>query len=192
MALVDLYRDTVESFMQRVNAVRPDQWDTPTPCSDWNVRALVNHMVYEQRWSVPLLAGATLAEVGDRFEGDLLGDDPAGHAAQAGREARMAVSAPDAMQRTVHLSFGPTPATEYVHQLFADHLVHGWDLAVAIGADRTLDPEAVRECLDWFAEREDAYRGAGVIGPRVHLPADASAQERLLAGFGRDPNTPSP
>jgi uncharacterized protein (TIGR03086 family) len=89
----------------------------------------------------------------------------------------------------VHLSFGDTPAEEYVRQLFADHLIHGWDLAVAIGADRTIDPEALRECQDWFADREKLYRDSGVVGPRVDVGPDASPQDRLLAAFGRDPNT---
>jgi uncharacterized protein (TIGR03086 family) len=192
MALVDLYRDSVEAFTRRAAAVRPDQWSAPTPCSEWDVRALVNHVVYEQRWSVPLLTGATLAEVGDRFEGDLLGDDPAGNAADAGDAARAVVSEPGAMERTVDLSAGPTPAVEYVAQLFADHLVHGWDLAVAIDADRTLDPAAVKACLDWFADREGSYRRAGIIGPAIDLPPSATAQDRLLAAFGRNPQPPVP
>jgi uncharacterized protein (TIGR03086 family) len=192
MSLVDLYRQSVESFVDRVGQTRPDQWHAPTPCTDWDVRTLVNHVVYEMMWSVPLFAGATIAEVGDRFEGDLLGDDPLAVATEAGEDARAAVSEPGAMDRTVHLSFGDTPAEEYVHQLFADYLVHGWDLAVGIGADRTMDPEAVRECVKWFADREEMYRAGGAIGPRVALPDDASDQDRLLAAFGRDPNQKLP
>ena len=49
-----------------------------TPCTEWDVRALVNHVLGEIRWAVPLFAGSTIAEVGDRFDGDLLGDDPVG------------------------------------------------------------------------------------------------------------------
>jgi uncharacterized protein (TIGR03086 family) len=188
MSLIDLYRHSVESFVDRVAQVGPDQWSAPTPCAEWDVRTLVNHIVYEQKWSVPLFAGATIAEVGDRYEGDLLGDDPITVATEAGEDARAAVSELGAMDRTVHLSFGDTPAEEYVRQLFADHLIHGWDLAVGIGADRTMDPEAVRECAAWYAKREEMYRGSGAVGPRVELPAGASDQDRLLAAFGRDPN----
>jgi hypothetical protein len=74
-----------------------------------------------------------------------------------------------------------------VHQLFADHLIHGWDLAAAVGADRRLDPELVDLCAAWFADREDTYRSAGAVGARVEVPVGASAQDRLLAAFGRDP-----
>jgi uncharacterized protein (TIGR03086 family) len=143
--------------------------------------------VNEDRWTVPVMAGATIAEVGDRFDGDLLGDDPAGNTADAADQAEAAVGEPGALDRTVHLSFGDTPAEEYVRQLLADHLIHAWDLAAATGLDRQLDPDTVRVCAEWFAEREDLYRGAGAIGPRVEVPETADEQSRLLGAFGRDP-----
>jgi ketosteroid isomerase-like protein len=89
------------------------------------------------------------------------------------------------MGATVHLSFGDVPGSEYAMQLFADHLVHGWDLAVALGRRAALDPDDAAAALAWFAEREDAYRAAGMIGPRVPVPPDADAGTRLLAAFGR-------
>jgi uncharacterized protein (TIGR03086 family) len=187
MDLVDLYRRSVAEFTGRVGQVRPEQWTAPTPCAGWDVRTLVNHLVAEERWVPPLLAGATIAEVGDRFEGDVLGDDPVGTAAEAARESEAATAEPGALDRIVHLSFGDTPATEYVRQVLADHLVHSWDLAVAIGADARLDPEAVRACAEWFTEREDLYRRAGAVGDRVEVPETAGEQDRLIAAFGRDP-----
>jgi uncharacterized protein (TIGR03086 family) len=187
MDVVELYRRSMDNFTATVNQVGADQWSGPTPCEGWDVRTLVNHVVYEDQWAVPLFDGATIAEVGDRFEGDLLGDDPRAAAAGATQGAYDAVSAPGAMARTVHLSFGDTPADEYVHQLFADHIVHGWDLAAAIGADRALDAELVAALAEWFADREELYRQAGAIGPRVELPDGASAQDRLIAAFGRNP-----
>ncbi len=185
--VVEMYSRSLDEFLTRVRQVGGTQWDEPTPCADWNVRQLVNHVVYEDRWTVPLFGGSTVAEVGDRYEGDLLGADATGNAADAAADALAAVSEPGALDRTVELSFGPTPATEYAMQLLADHLIHGWDLAVAIGADPKLDAECVRFCADWFADREEQYRQAGVIGPRAEVPAGADEQERLVAAFGRRP-----
>ena len=180
-----LHRRAVGEFDARVRAVGDDQWELPTPCSDWNVRQLVNHLVYEDRWTVPLMEGTTLAEVGDRYEGDLLGDEPRKAWAESSAEAVAAVQADGAIERTVDLSSGPTPATEYVSQLFADHLIHGWDLARAIGSDERLDPELVDACARWFAEMEDGYRSSGAIGPRPEMAPGADAQARRLAAFGR-------
>jgi uncharacterized protein (TIGR03086 family) len=187
MSLVDLYSRSVQGFTARVDQVRADQWSRPTPCQDWDVRALVNHVVGEDKWTAPMMIGQTIAEVGNALDGDLLGDDASMAAGDAAREATAAVTAPGALERTVHLSFGDTPAEEYIRQLLADHLVHEWDLAAAIGAERNLDPTVVHEVATWFAGQEAGYRAVGAIGARVELPDGASEQDRLIAAFGRNP-----
>jgi uncharacterized protein (TIGR03086 family) len=185
MKAAQLYQRARDRFGEYTHQVREDQWGGPTPCADWDVRALVHHLVYENKWAPPLLAGATVAQIGDRFEGDLLGTGPAVAYDAAAREAAAAVAAGGELRHTVHLSFGDFPAEEYVWQLFADHLIHGWDLAHAIGADERMDPELVEACAAWFAPMEGAYRSAGAIGSRADLPAAAGPQATLLAAFGR-------
>jgi uncharacterized protein (TIGR03086 family) len=185
MDLDTLYRRCVESWATRVAAVGSDQWEGPTPCRDWSVRDLVNHVVGEDLWTVPLVLGDTIEQVGDRFDGDLVGDDPAGAALAAARAATACVAERLPGGGTVHLSYGEERMAEYVCQLAADHLVHGWDLAVATGGDPRLDPALVDEVAVWFAEREHLYRQAGMLGPRVVGPGGPQAQ--LLGAFGRDP-----
>ena len=90
------------------------------------------------------------------------------------------------MERTVHLSFGDVPGAEYALQLAADHLVHAWDLARATGGDERLDADVVAAIRPWFADREELYRGAGVIGPRAAVAQSGGSQAELLAMFGRD------
>jgi uncharacterized protein (TIGR03086 family) len=177
-----LYRLCADEFAARVRRIG-DRWDTPTPCAGWDVRALVRHVVEEELWAPPLLAGATIADVGDRFAGDQLGDDPLGAFKRAHAAALTAVD--EAPDRDVHLSFGDTPRAEYTLQLAADHLVHAWDLARAVGEDDTLDAGAVEAVREWFGSMEDAYRGAGVIGDRVPVDPGADPQTALLAMFGR-------
>ncbi|WP_084958722.1 TIGR03086 family metal-binding protein [Thermoactinospora rubra] len=181
----DLHNRAMREFAARVHAVGPEQWTLPTPCLDWNVRTLVNHIVSENLWAPPLFAGLTVADVGDALDGDLLGDDPVKAFDDSAARAVAAVQAEGAMDRIVHLSFGDVPGSEYAMQLFADLLVHAWDLAEAIGADRRLDPELVEACSAWFAGQEEAYRSAGAIGPRLDVPPDADSQAKLLAAFGR-------
>lgn len=180
-----LYHRSVEYYAGAVNEVGAEQWSDPTPCAGWTVRDLVNHVTVEDRWTAPLMGGATIEEIGDQFEGDLLGDEPIATALTAAREAVDVVAKQLPRTSTVHLSFGETPAEEYVRQLAADHLVHGWDLAVAIDGDTRMDPHLVHEVADWFAEREELYRAAEVIAARQ--PLDGTAQHDLLARFGRDP-----
>ncbi len=181
----ELYRRACLFFGEHVHAVRDDQWHDPTPCADWDVRELVNHLVNEDRWAVPLFAGKTLDAVGDEFDGDLLGADSKSAWDAAVKEALDMALAPGAVERTVHLSFGATPAAEYLMQLFADHLVHAWDLANGIGADTTMDPELVQACLTWFEGMEQVYRDMGAVAERPPIPDDADPQTRLLAAFGR-------
>jgi uncharacterized protein (TIGR03086 family) len=182
MDVVELHNKSVENFTRLVGEVGPDQWSAPTPCSDWDVRTLVNHVVGEERWVAPLMDGKTIADVGDSLDGDLLGDDPVTASTSAAQEAQAAASKPET---TVHLSYGDEDSSEYLRQLAADYLVHGWDLAAAIGADPRMDPELVDEVAIWFAAREEMYRAGGAIADRVegfNDPADT-----LIGAFGRDP-----
>lgn len=183
MDVHELYRRTVDGWAERVRAVGPDQWAAPTPCADWDVRALVNHVVGEDLWAAELVRGATIDEVGDRLDGDLLGEDPVATAVDAAARATGVVA--EAAPAKVHLSYGDEDLDEYLMQLSADHLVHGWDLAAATGGATDLDPDTVARVGAWFAEREERYRSAGIIGDRTSAGGDP--QSDLLAGFGRDP-----
>jgi len=180
-----MLRRAVGEFGGRVSEIRDGQWEARTPDTEWCVRDLVNHVVAEDLWAPPLFAGSTISEVGDRFDGDVLGPDPKAAWQLAAAHAVEAADAPGAMDRTVHLSFGDFPGQEYAMQLFADHLIHAWDLARAIGADERLDPALVDGCTTWFGALEDAYRSAGAIAGRPPVPDGADAQTRLLAMFGR-------
>ena len=177
MNAVDLYTRCDAAFRERLAAV-DGRWAAPTALPGWDVRALVHHMVVEERWAPPIFAGLSIGEVGDIFEGDQLVPDPLSAARDASGAALDAVREEGAMERTVQLSFGETPAAEYARQLAADHLVHAWDLARALGVDDTLDPEAVHAVAEWFEPTEELWREAGVIGPRVPVPDDADEQTR--------------
>jgi uncharacterized protein (TIGR03086 family) len=185
MDVAEQHRRAVDGWVSRVAAVGPDEWERPTPCEDWTVRALVNHVVGESLWTPPLLEGKTIEEVGSQFDGDQLGDDPAAAAARAAGQALAAVDSRVPQGGRVQLSYGEEDMHEYVRQLIADYVVHSWDLATAVGGDTELDPALVAEVAAWFADREELYRGVGVIGPRG--PGGGDAQADLLAAFGRTP-----
>jgi uncharacterized protein (TIGR03086 family) len=187
MALETTYRRSVEFWKGTVENVSGD-WSAPTPCTDWDVRALVNHVVGEDRWTKPLVDGRTIAEVGDAFDGDLLGEDPKPLAMAAADEALTAVAERLPAGGKVHLSYGEEDIAEYISQLVADHLIHGWDLAAATGQSRDLDPDLVAEVAEWFRNREDIYRSSGAIAARPEVGENGNPQADLLIAFGRNPD----
>lgn len=183
---MEFFERAVRRFGERVPLIG-DRWAAPTPDDQWDVRALVNHVIAEDLWAPPLLAGSTITEVGDRFDGDQLGDDPVAAWDAAAELSIAAAREEGVLTRTVHVSFGDISGREYVSQLFCDHLIHGWDLARAIGADEALDPDMVAHAYDFLLPQVDGWRSAGVFGPPVEVPADASPQSQLLALTGRRP-----
>jgi len=184
--LVELFERAVTRFGGLVTAVG-DRWTAATPDTEWDVRALVSHVISENLWAPPLLAGSTIADVGDRFDGDRLGDDPDAAWATAARASIAAVAEPGALDRTVHVSFGDIPGQEYVSQLVCDHVIHGWDLARAIGEGERIEDDLVDFSYDFLLPQVDGWRSAGVFGPKVELPPGAGRQAELLALSGRRP-----
>lgn len=186
MNVADLYKRAVYEFDRRVQSIHDDQWGAGTPCTEWSVRDVVNHIVNEDKWVVPLLDGKTIEEVGDAFDGDLLGDDPTGAWTTASQEALGAVQRDGAMEVTTHLSFGDLPGRDYLGQVVSDHAIHAWDVARGIGADEQLDPELVRFVHDFLAPQVSAWRDVGVFGPEIDVAEDADPQTKLLALVGRE------
>jgi uncharacterized protein (TIGR03086 family) len=185
MTLLDRHAAALEEFGRRVHAVRPDQWSDPTPDTDWDVRDLVGHLVVEQLWVPVLLDGREPAEIGDQFEGDHLGDNPVGAWDRACAGARDAFAAPGALDRPVRLSYGETPAVDYLEQMIADLVVHAWDLARGIGADDRLDPGLVAAVYERTAPHADRLAATGLFAPALPGPANPDDQTRLLALYGR-------
>jgi len=184
--LQDLFARSIDRFNDRVAAVPDGAWSDPTPCADWDVRALVNHVTSEQAWAPHLVAGETLEQVGDRYDGDLLGEDPVSAVRDAVAGSTAAFAGAD-LDAPVHVSWGQIPCSEYLTQMLTDAEVHGWDLAVATGQDTALDPEVAELLLGVWQAQAELVRGSGVFGEAVDVPADAPAADRLLGLLGRQP-----
>lgn len=185
-ALLHVHAEALRLFDERLREVKDDQWDAPTPCTEWDVRALVNHVVGEQLWIPPLVTeGRTVEELGDAFSGDVLGDDPLGTWQDASASAHAAFSAPGALERTVRLSYGPARASAYCSELTADCVVHTWDLCRGIGADDRLPDGLVEFSLKEVMPYADGLAASGMYAEPLDIPAGANAQTRLLALLGR-------
>jgi uncharacterized protein (TIGR03086 family) len=184
--LLELFQRAQASFTDRVDAVKPNQWDDES-LPGWTVADLVAHLINEQLWVAPLLAGEPYDLIDGRFPDDtdgLLGDDPVTGWETAADGALSAFAEDDALMRTVHLSRGPTPATDYIFEMTADLTVHAWDLAHATHGDIELDGELVTAALV-YAERLPADGIPGILDAPLDVSASAPPQVRLLARFGR-------
>lgn len=183
--LTEMFLRGVDEFDARVAGIRDEQWNDPTPCTEWNVRALFNHMTSEALWAPHVLSGKTIEEAGDAFDGDVLGSDPKATWELAVKAEREAVQEPGVDERTVHLMRGPTPASTYLVELFSDHVIHAWDLARGTGGDERLDPELVDILYASVAPIEDQLKASGMYGDKVEAPEGADTQTKLLAVVGR-------
>jgi uncharacterized protein (TIGR03086 family) len=170
--------------------VRSDQLGAPTPCTEWDVSALLNHIVGTLWLADGLLADRTprhAMQPGGLPATDLLGGEPATAYAEASVAALATAGTGDALTRTHATPFGDMPGAMLAGFTTVDIAVHGWDLGTATGQDVELDADLAGHLLT-FAEQTltDDSRGSR-IGPAIPVSADAPITDRLVAFFGRRP-----
>jgi uncharacterized protein (TIGR03086 family) len=180
-----LHHRALDATRSTVAGVAPDQLTLPTPNEGWDVRFLLNHLVSGNLWAVELAEGGTIEGVGDRLDGDVLGDDHVAAYDASAVTAAAAFEAPGALEAPCAVSYGPVPGSVYAGHRFVDVLVHGWDLATATGQDTTIDPELAAACIDVVTPQADMLSASGMFGSPVDLPDGADAATRLLAMLGR-------
>ena len=165
--------------------VRPKHLSLPTPCSEWDVQALLVHMLGSIDSFGAHAARTPAAETPAREVSDNVLEvyDDATSAALA------AWRAPGALDGDVTLGVGiSVPAEVAAGISTADCIVHGWDLRRARGGDLELDPELAEHVLGISsAIVTPDFRGPRTFGPEVTVSDDASPTERLVAFLGRQP-----
>jgi uncharacterized protein (TIGR03086 family) len=107
--IIDRYLCACSEFTRRLDAVRPEQWTAPTPCTEWDVRHLVNHMTRGNLNYIALLDGGSAADFIRLRDEDALGGDPVGAYTRSVRECAAAFGRPGALRRTLDyvLIFAP-------------------------------------------------------------------------------------
>jgi len=174
--LLDLYQRASAWTASKVPEAT-GQLATRTPCDDWDVRTLMNHMLDTQNYFVTAARGGD-ASPPSSPPPDLMGDDPVADFARAREETVSTFSAPGVIDRT-----GPSLGIA-----FADQLLHGWDLAKATKQDATMPDGLPEAAYQMIHGRFTDDQRKGVFKPEVAVGADASAQDKLLAYTGRDPS----
>ncbi|GAA4670390.1 TIGR03086 family metal-binding protein [Frondihabitans cladoniiphilus] len=168
-------------FAARIESV--EDWDAPTPDTEWSVRDLVAHVTEEQQWVPLLLAGSTTAEA--RLAITPLGDDLPVEWHRYSRAAQAAWASAD-LGADVHLSYDTVTVSDYLTEQVGDVTIHSWDLARATGAPEALDDRLVDAVWGLFEPQAARLQSSGLYAPVVPVPTDAPLQIRLLALTGRD------
>lgn len=167
-----------------VRGVKDDHLSNQTPCSEFDVRALLNHLLA----GVAMLTAAAQTGKGDRPDGDIVGPDPAALYEEGRAKLLEALRAEGVLQKQFEMPFGTMPAEMLVGVIaFPEYLVHAWDLAKATGQDATIPEALAQEALDALTPIDAMLRGPGVFGPKVDVPENAPITDRLVAFAGRQP-----
>lgn len=181
--VLDAFTRVIAEVEALVAAVEPGQLTAPTPCSEFQVRALINHLIFENLAHAALADGTTIPTP-DAVT-DYVGDDHVGAYRESARAVRAAFERPGMVTQR----YGPleAPGSMLVQQLIIELLSHGWDLAKATGQPADLSPDVAEDTLSvvraWY---RDQPRGPGnAFEPEQPVPAGASAADRLAAYLGR-------
>ena len=165
-----------------VEAIRPEQLGFSTPCSDWDVRALLGHVV-----GVLALHAAVLRdEEPDEPMVDLGDDDPL-KAYRSGVEELLAAAGGDALERIHRTPMGEMPGHAAVAFVMMDVIVHGWDLARATGQTMAVPEDVAADVLGFVRQAIPDEQRAPHIGPAVAVAPSAPALDQLVAFLGRTP-----
>jgi uncharacterized protein (TIGR03086 family) len=168
--------------------VGTDQWNAPTPCSDWTVRDLVNHVVGGNRLFAEILQGdkEALGRRRARLGRDHLGDDPVSAHRDSANELLEASRQPGVLERIVELPIGAVPGSTALQLRVVESVVHGWDLATATGQRVAFPDEIVEQALAFtISKLADLPPGLPAFGPPRAVADDAPAIDRLVACLGR-------
>jgi uncharacterized protein (TIGR03086 family) len=178
--------DLIASFDRVVTAVRQivtgmtaGQWSAPTPCTEWDVSQLVDHLIAGNRHFTALVQGQPT-----------VGQDPPGDRGEAYRRSaaalRAAFAIPGALEQVYQSPIGPAPGSAIIQLRISEQLLHGWDLARATGQRPDLPADLAEHALALsLAQLGDAPRDGLPFGPPQPAPGDAPAIDRLAAYFGR-------
>ena len=182
MRLDTMLDATITGTAAVLRGVRPEQWELATPCRDWDVRTLTNHLL--QVAAALELSGGGQAVPSDLWSEDLItGDWPGRFDGYAGRAVTAWADPPPSVP------FGGTdlPGSLVLTMLASDLVIHGWDLARATGQDYDCDATAAATARQFVADTGEQGRQMGIFEPAKPVGTDATALDEALAGSGRDP-----
>jgi uncharacterized protein (TIGR03086 family) len=185
-------RSAAELAASAVAAAGPDRWSAATPCTDYDLRTLLDHLA----WAAVLAQNAATRTRLDKdwsrpgpppfLEGLPEEEWPAALQREL-RAAAEAWAAPGTWDGDTVMGATPMPASIVGPMMLAEFAVHGWDVARTVGADVEVPDDLGRAVLTAVEGMAQMGRDGGWYGPEVPVPADAPAFDRALGLAGRDP-----
>jgi uncharacterized protein (TIGR03086 family) len=183
-----LFARSLDQTERQVAAVRPDELSNRTPCADYDVRALLGHVVAVLHKIARAGAGADVRGAPDVIDG--IDDDGwAGAVSRARGDVERVWAHDEMLDRMVTLPWATLPGRAVLDAYTHEFTVHSWDLAHATDRLAGLDPELAVQALDAFPRfaPPETRSGQGQFGPVVPVPDDADVYTRLAAYLGRRP-----
>ena len=176
----------VATLQPVIHGVSDQQLGAPTPCTEYDVRTVANHMLgtieamRRVGASEPLDPQDPWGTHGDNLREDWRRDLSEKLRQYADAWSRSEAWEGDAMD-------GAVPRQQIGDMGYVEVILHGWDLARGTGQDVEFDDAAVERALEIMDEIGEQGRAGGAFGPEVQVPDDAEPFAKVLAKAGRDP-----
>jgi uncharacterized protein (TIGR03086 family) len=190
MDTLDALDRASNGFASVLAQVTDSQWGDPTGNDGQDVGALVDHVIGGDRMATVILEGGSREEGIAQFARSANDADRLTAFAQSSRDLAAAFRTPGALDRIVAHPALDMPGAQLLGFRLAEYALHGWDLARAIGADDTIDPDVVQVVWDFSAPLAGIMAGSGMFGQGASgsVGEDAPLQDRLLDISGRRPS----
>jgi uncharacterized protein (TIGR03086 family) len=180
MDLIESLERTFEHAHGVIGGVRPDQYGEKTPCTEWTVRDLLEHMI-------GVVAGLGATAAGTPGGAFALGKEPAAQFQEAAASALAAWRTPGVLDRVIDGGAGQMPGRVLAGINLLDTATHTWDLATATGQPSALPGDVAAAALEASLATISPEIRPGRFGPEIAVPDGASTTERLVAFLGRTP-----
>jgi uncharacterized protein (TIGR03086 family) len=177
-----------DEFARRLQLVEPGDWRRPTPCFEWDVRALVNHVVGANVRYQLLLHGAPTEQVEATRTVDHLGDDALASFIATADGVVACFREVGALEGVAHHATGDRTGRALLSMRILDAAIHGWDLSRAIRADEALDDDVVAFLLAYTADLDVGSQQRAFAPADAEAPRNAPPRAQLLYRLGRHPN----
>lgn len=190
--IVELYEGTTQHVYSILSGIKQDQAKSPTPCAEWDVRALIDHLVGGAEIASGCLSGTPPDIPFGSSTSSYTEERDLAKLAQIYKEliakALLVAKSPGALDGRVTTPIDEMPGSMFLGGCCMDNIIHCWDLAKATGQNTRMDPQAVEMSYQMFVpDAMDQGRVAGFIGPLIEIPEESSLQDKLIAYSGRQP-----